>query len=146
MFPKHITGFLICCWVVVISICCMLLFMAFRQSPTENKTFVCGNALMGHPENRLKDSTFAHGKAVFQINCASCHNPVKDATGPALVDISSIRSQEWICIFLTQPKFIPNDERAYTLRKIYGLRCMKFPQLSCAEVQAAVTFIDYYKR
>jgi len=28
------------------------------------------------------------GKALFQANCASCHNPIKDATGPALQGIT----------------------------------------------------------
>src|ERR1700712_3260565 len=29
------------------------------------------------------------GKALFQANCASCHNPVKVVTGPALKGVTS---------------------------------------------------------
>lgn len=37
------------------------------------------------------------GKALFQANCAACHNPLKDATGPALQGISGrAPSKEWI--------------------------------------------------
>ena len=28
------------------------------------------------------------GKALFQSDCASCHNPIKDGTGPALKGVS----------------------------------------------------------
>jgi len=143
MTAKHISAFLICCWVLIIGISGVLLFIAFRPTPIESETFVCGNALMGHAAANGSDSTFVDGKAIFQSNCASCHNPVKDATGPALADINSFRSQEWICRFLTKPKFIPDDKRAINLRKQYGLSCMKFPQLNCEEVLAVVRFIDY---
>jgi len=36
------------------------------------------------------------GKALFQSNCASCHNPLKDATGPALKNIDkTFPNKEW---------------------------------------------------
>ena len=145
MTSKHIRGFLICCWLLVTGICGVLLYMAFRPTPMENGPFICGNTLMDNNAAYRSDSAFADGKAVFQNNCASCHNPLKDATGPALADINSFRSQEWICRFLTKPTYIPSDKRAINLRKQYGLKCMKFPQLSCKELEAAVKYIDHYK-
>jgi cytochrome c2 len=37
------------------------------------------------------------GKALFQANCAACHNPYKDATGPALNGVDSrVPSKEWL--------------------------------------------------
>ena len=37
------------------------------------------------------------GKALFQANCAACHNPLKDATGPALKGIDErVPSKEWL--------------------------------------------------
>jgi cytochrome c len=107
----------------------------------ESQIFVCGNALMDNSVG--SDSTLADGKALFQNNCASCHNPLKDATGPALADINSFRSQEWMCRFLTKPKFIPTDKRATNLRKQYGLKCMKFPKLSCEEIKAVTRDLVY---
>ncbi|MBS1665008.1 MAG: c-type cytochrome [Bacteroidetes bacterium] len=38
----------------------------------------------------LGNTSFAQdGKALFQSNCASCHNPIKDGTGPALQGVTS---------------------------------------------------------
>ncbi len=37
------------------------------------------------------------GKALFQSNCASCHNPLKDATGPALKGVDArVPNKEWL--------------------------------------------------
>src|SRR5687767_12932430 len=37
------------------------------------------------------------GKALFQSNCASCHNPLKDATGPALKGADArVPGKEWL--------------------------------------------------
>src|SRR5690606_40378264 len=37
------------------------------------------------------------GKALFSANCASCHNPLKDATGPALQGVDKhVPSKEWL--------------------------------------------------
>jgi cytochrome c551/c552 len=37
------------------------------------------------------------GKHCFQSNCASCHNPLKDATGPALKGADArVPSKEWL--------------------------------------------------
>ncbi len=39
----------------------------------------------------------AAGKALFSANCASCHNPLKDATGPALQGVDKdVPSKEWL--------------------------------------------------
>lgn len=39
----------------------------------------------------------AAGKALFSANCASCHNPLKDATGPALQGVDkTVPSKEWL--------------------------------------------------
>lgn len=142
MIAKHTGIFLICCWVLITGICSLLLFLALRPVAIESRIFVCGNALMEDVRYR-NDSVYRDGKAIFLSNCASCHNPLKDATGPALADISTFRSQEWICRFLTKPKFIPNDKRAIDLRKQFSLRCMKFPQLSCNDIKAMMRYLDY---
>jgi cytochrome c551/c552 len=38
------------------------------------------------------------GKALFQANCASCHNPYKDATGPALKGVDRSSSQQRVAL------------------------------------------------
>ncbi len=141
MLPKHLTLFLTFCWVIVIGVCIFLFYTFFQSAKIENRIFVCGNALMGN----YNDTAYADGKAIFYSNCASCHNPIKDATGPALGNITTFRSQEWICKFLTKPKFIPKDKRAIELRKNFGLSCTKFPMLKCEEVKAALRYLEFYK-
>jgi hypothetical protein len=142
MLFKHITAFIVSCWIFITGICVFLLFKFLCPTPDESKVFVCGNAMIGHTGNKLQDSVFVDGKEIFQMHCASCHTLLKNATGPALLDINSIRSKDWLCKFLTRPGFHPEDKRTITLRRKYGLSCMKFPQLSCAEVQATLTFIN----
>ena len=140
MLVKHIGLFLICCWVSVVGISSMLAYKLFHPviTPIQDQVFTCGNA----STDRWDDSTFADGKAIFYNNCASCHNPLKDATGPALGDIGSFRSREWMCKFLTNSKFIPNDKRATNFRKQYGLSCMKFPMLNCHDIEALMAYTD----
>lgn len=144
MVFKYFAVFIVCCWLIVISVCCWLLYLAFRPNPIESQTFICGNALIDRSLER-SDSIFVNGKSLFQNHCSSCHFLIKDATGPALAQICSVRSPYWICRFITEPKFIPNDELAVDLRKQYGLSCMKFPQLNCKDVDAMLRFIDYRK-
>jgi cytochrome c551/c552 len=38
------------------------------------------------------------GKALFQANCAACHNPIKDATGPALKGVSGSCAQQGMAL------------------------------------------------
>src|SRR4051812_20940425 len=97
MLFKYTGVFLICCWVLITGICGMLLYMFFRPTSIESKTFVCGNAWRDKTTGNGSDSAFADGIAVFNSNCASCHHRLKDVTGPALKDIGSYRTQEWIC-------------------------------------------------
>ncbi|HPI54343.1 MAG TPA: c-type cytochrome [Chitinophagaceae bacterium] len=47
--------------------------------------------------NSLYTVAAPDGKALFQSNCAACHNPLKDATGPALKDVDKrVPSKEWL--------------------------------------------------
>lgn len=137
---KYLNAFLAGCWVLIGFVCVLLLFSAFRKTPQDNKMFVCGNV------PTAMDTSLMEGREVFLINCASCHNPVKDATGPALAKIGLVRSPEWLCKFISQPDFIPQDERAKKLRKDYGGSCIKFPELSCKEIEASMRFNGSYNR
>ena len=46
------------------------------------------------------DSVVRSGEAIFTNNCASCHNGVKDATGPALAFAERRLQKEWIYAFV----------------------------------------------
>jgi mono/diheme cytochrome c family protein len=120
------------------------LYLAFRPNPIESQVFIFGNALIDRSMER-SDSIFVNGKSLLQNHCSSCHSLTKNTTGPALAQISPVRSPYWICRFITEPKFLPNDELAVDLRKQYGLSCMKFPQLNCKDIDAMLRFVDYRK-
>ncbi len=134
MNSKYVDVFIVCCWIFIICICGILLFIAFRPAFVHDEVIVCGNAV-------IETSAF-RGREIFQDNCASCHNTHKESTGPALADISSFRSQEWLCRFLTDSNFVAGDKRAVNLRKQYGTSCIKFPKLTCNEVSTLIKFFE----
>jgi len=95
-------------------------------------------------------SSFAQdGKAIFQANCASCHNPIKDATGPALQGVDKrVPSKEWIYNWVhNSAKVISSgDKYANDLYNKWNKTAMTaFPQLSNAEIDAVVKYVNDYK-
>jgi cytochrome c551/c552 len=78
------------------------------------------------------------GKALFMSNCASCHNPVKDATGPALQNIDkTFPTKDWVYDWVhNSAKVIASgDKTAMTA----------FPQLQKEEIDAILSYVDNYK-
>lgn len=136
---------LFCCWIFIAFICGLLLYLTFKPSDKKNEEVaVCGNVYMYDKAlNNYNGNTF-DGKALFQQHCASCHNPIKDVTGPALVHLLDYRSSEWICKFLTDESYHPTDSRSATLYATYQANCLKFPQLSCDEVNSILQYTAVY--
>jgi mono/diheme cytochrome c family protein len=89
------------------------------------------------------------GKALFQTNCASCHNPVKDATGPALQGKSKeVPSREWIYNWVhNSAKVIASgDKYANDLFNKWNKTAMTaFPNLTHEEIDAIIKYVDEYK-
>ena len=89
------------------------------------------------------------GKAIFQANCASCHNPIKDATGPALQGVDKrVPSKEWIYNWIhNSAKVISSgDKYANDLYNKWNKTAMTaFPQLSNAEIDAVIKYVNDYK-
>ncbi|MBS1597025.1 MAG: c-type cytochrome [Bacteroidetes bacterium] len=89
------------------------------------------------------------GKALFQANCASCHNPIKQLTGPALQGVTSRVTDKallhaWIknniAVLGTGNKYF-ND-----LYVSFGKTPMNtFPNLSDAEIDAILNYVETYK-
>ncbi|NBX26808.1 MAG: cytochrome C [Chitinophagia bacterium] len=94
-------------------------------------------------------SSAQDGKAIFQANCASCHNPIKDATGPALQGVDKrVPSKEWIYNWVhNSAKVISSgDKYANDLYNKWNKTAMTaFPQLSNAEIDAVVKYVNDYK-
>ncbi|HEV7782699.1 MAG TPA: cytochrome c [Chitinophagaceae bacterium] len=87
----------------------------------------------------------ARGKAIFNSNCASCHNLFKDATGPKLTDV--IGSEQWtdrkkLYAWIKNPAaFMRNDKYTQELRKAYGSMMSAFPDLPTQDIDAIVEYI-----
>lgn len=98
--------------------------------------FVCNFSVTAAPD----------GKALFQSNCASCHNPLKDATGPALKGVDSrVPSKEWLYDWIhNSSKMIASgDKYANDLYNTWGKTAMTaFPQLSNEEIDAIITYVN----
>jgi mono/diheme cytochrome c family protein len=88
------------------------------------------------------------GKALFQSNCASCHNPLKDATGPALKGIDkTFPSKEWgyKWVHNSQALVLAGDKDAVAIFTKYAKVPMTaFPQLSNEDIDAILKYVDEY--
>lgn len=81
------------------------------------------------------------GKALFQANCASCHHPLKDATGPALAGIARKRSAEWIHKFLTKRDELKVDSSLRNVLKFNKvLDCIKLPDITVEQIEAIMSY------
>ncbi len=87
----------------------------------------------------------ADGEALFKANCANCHKPDADYTGPALKGWSSrIPSPEWIYTWVANPAG-QNDAYAKALKDKWKPTIMTgFPQLKKEEVDAILKYVDDY--
>ena len=88
------------------------------------------------------------GKALFMSNCAACHNPIKDATGPALQNVDKhAHGKEWIYKWVHNPPAIiaSGDPHAKELQAKYVAVMTAFPALSNEEIDAILKYADDYK-
>ncbi len=86
------------------------------------------------------------GKAIFQANCASCHNPLKDATGPALKGVDGrVPSKEWLYNWIHNSSAViaSGDKYANDLfAKWNKTQMTAFPQLKNEEIDAVVAYVN----
>lgn len=92
-------------------------------------------------------SSFAQdGKALFQSNCASCHNPLKDATGPALKGVDSrVPSKEWIhkWVHNSAALIASGDKEANDIFNKWNKTPMTaFPNLKVEEIDAIIDYVN----
>jgi hypothetical protein len=82
-------------------------------------------------------------------NCASCHNPVKDATGPALQNIDkTFPTKDWVYDWVhNSAKVIASgDKTANDIYTKFNKTAMTaFPQLQKEEIDAILSYVDNYK-
>lgn len=114
-------------------ICCRSIFVLFSFLLISNFTAIAG------PD----------GKALFMSNCASCHNPLKDATGPALQNIDkNFPSKQWgyDWVHNSQKLVQAGDKDAVAMfTKFNKIPMTSFPQLSNEDIDAILKYVDEYK-
>ncbi|MEO5943696.1 MAG: c-type cytochrome [Ferruginibacter sp.] len=87
------------------------------------------------------------GAALFKANCANCHKPDKDYTGPALKGVRAGEpNADWVYKWVANPAgMISTDPHAKMLFAKYGPTVMTaFPQLKKEEIDAILKYADDY--
>jgi cytochrome c2 len=89
------------------------------------------------------------GQALFKANCASCHKPNKDATGPALQGWKDRQPEGWIYKWVAGPAKMIASGDAYT-KDLYSKWKQNgvmsaFANLKKEEVDAIMKYVDDYK-
>jgi len=87
------------------------------------------------------------GKALFNSNCAACHSPFKDMTGPKLGDVLDrdpysgdiSKIVNWVH---NVDKLLANDPYYKGLLAKYGARMTAFPQLSDKDIAAIIGYTE----
>jgi len=89
------------------------------------------------------------GKALFMSNCASCHNPLKDATGPALQNIDkTFPTKDWVYGWVHNSSSVIASGDPYALEvfnKFNKTQMTAFPQLSKDDIDAILKYVDDFK-
>lgn len=90
------------------------------------------------------------GQTLFQTNCASCHNPIKPMTGPALKGVSETipGGMTWIYNWVhNSSKVIASgDEYANNLFNTWGkVQMTHFPQLSETDIDDIIAYVNSYE-
>lgn len=93
--------------------------------------------------------TAQDGKALFSANCASCHHPVKDVTGPALQGAESrVPDKEWLYKWVKNSAAVisSGDKYANEIYNKWNKTAMTaFPNLSHEEIDAIFAYVEAYK-
>ncbi len=86
------------------------------------------------------------GESLFKTNCASCHNPDKDLTGPALRGVDTkVPSKEWLYSWVKNSAAViaSGDQYANEIYNQYNKTQMTaFPNLSNEEIDAIVEYVN----
>lgn len=89
------------------------------------------------------------GQAIFKANCASCHNPLKDATGPALKGVDArVPSKEWLYKWVKNSAAViaSGDKYANDIYTKWNKTAMTgFSNLSNEEIDAVITYVNSVK-
>ena len=103
-------------------------------------------AFMG---NRLYAQDAQAGKALFQTNCASCHNPIKVITGPALQGVTQrIPDKKLLHSWIRNNAAVLGSGNKYfnDLFVQYNKTAMNtFPSITDKEIDDILAYVETYK-
>ena len=89
------------------------------------------------------------GKSLFQTNCASCHNPVKQVTGPALKGVTSrVPDKKLLHAWIKNNSAVLASGNKYfnDLYNQFSKTPMNtFPGLTDPEIDAILSYVENYK-
>ncbi|MBS1565730.1 MAG: c-type cytochrome [Bacteroidetes bacterium] len=88
------------------------------------------------------------GKTLFQNNCASCHHPIKDGTGPALKGVSQrVPDKKLLHDWVHNPPGIIASGNPYfsSLFKQRGVMMTPFASLTDKDIDAIIGYVESYK-
>jgi cytochrome c551/c552 len=85
------------------------------------------------------------GKALFTANCANCHKPDQDYTGPLIKDVKKrMPSEDWVYKWVANPAGT-SDAYATALKTKWKPTIMTaFPALKKADIDAILDYVDTY--
>ena len=88
------------------------------------------------------------GKALFNANCAACHNLDRKMTGPALRGVSAKYDREWLYKWIKNSSALikSGDAKAIAIFEEYNKSVMTaFPQLSNTDIDNIIAYTDEKK-
>ena len=93
----------------------------------------------------FNNNVFAQGEALFKANCANCHKPDQDYTGPALKGARDREpSKDWVYGWVHNPAGT-NDAYSTPLKDKFKPTVMTaFPQLSKTDIDAILDYVEKY--
>ena len=96
-----------------------------------------------------ENSIAADGEGLFKANCASCHKPDKDFTGPALQGWKSRQPDGWVYKWIAGPQAMISSGDGYAKGlydkwKSNGVMS-SFSQLKKEEIDAILKYVDEFK-
>jgi cytochrome c2 len=133
--------------VLVVGACIYLGFREFPQGKNSENTSTIID--YDEPTDSLSNLR-SDGKRFFNSKCASCHQVLKNATGPALSGIferGPWKDSTKLYKYIREPESFMKNKYIDSLRKVYGSNHIAFPNLTDDEIQAILRYVNFeYKR
>ena len=91
-----------------------------------------------------KSPEYTSGEILYKNNCSSCHQPDKNATGPALALLDKRRDWRWLSAFVKNSSAtIQKDYWAAQIYCIFNKTAMTaFPQLTDSQLHLIFDYVD----